>query len=254
GDGANDAAAIRLADVGIGLGGGDSAAARSAADLILPGSDLPGITEALLEGRTLWQSVRNAVSILVGGNAGEIAFTVYGTAVGGRAPLSTRQLLLVNMLTDMLPALAVALAPPPNGGGARPSRRGPFGDPLHEAIAARGVVTAIGAILAWQIGRLTGRRRRAGTMGLAALVITQLAQTLQMGRHSPAVLATCAASVLLLAVVIETPGLSHFFGSVPLGPAAWTVVLGSAGAAAALSVFGPRLLRRLPVQTRLAPA
>ncbi|WP_067913994.1 cation-translocating P-type ATPase [Actinomadura rubrobrunea] len=254
GDGANDAAAIRLADVGIGLGGGDSAAARSAADLILPGNDLPGITEALLEGRTLWQSVRNAVSILVGGNAGEIAFTVYGTAVGGRAPLSTRQLLLVNMLTDMLPALAVALAPPPDGGGARPSRRGPFGDPLHEAIAARGVVTAIGAIVAWQIGRLTGRRRRAGTMGLAALVVTQLAQTLQMGRHSPAVLATCAASVLLLAVVIETPGLSHFFGSVPLGPAAWTVVLGSAGAAAALSVFGPRLLRRLPAPTRLGAA
>ncbi|WP_345024627.1 cation-translocating P-type ATPase, partial [Actinomadura keratinilytica] len=246
GDGANDAAAIRLADVGIGLSAGDSAAARSAADLVLPGSDLPGITEALLEGRMLWQSVRNAVSILVGGNAGEIAFTVYGTAVGGRAPLSTRQLLLVNTLTDMMPALAVALAPP-DGDGERPARRGPFGDPLHEAIAARGLVTALGSILAWQIGRLTGRRRRAGTMGLAALVITQLAQTLQMGRHSPAVLATCAASVLVLAVVIETPGLSHFFGSVPLGPAAWTVVLGSAAVAAAVSVFGPRLLRRLPV-------
>ncbi|MEU6037350.1 cation-translocating P-type ATPase [Actinomadura sp. NPDC047616] len=245
GDGANDAAAIRLADVGIGLSAGDSAAARSAADLILPGSDLPGITEALMEGRMLWQSVRNAVSILVGGNAGEIAFTVYGTAVGGRAPLSTRQLLLVNTLTDMMPALAVALAPP-NGDGERPARRGPFGDPLHEAIAARGFVTALGSILAWQIGRLTGRRRRAGTMGLAALVITQLAQTLQMGRHSPAVLATCAASVLVLAVVIETPGLSHFFGSVPLGPGAWAVVLGSAAVAAAVSVFGPRLLRRLP--------
>ncbi|GLZ12395.1 putative cation-transporting ATPase I [Actinomadura sp. NBRC 104425] len=244
GDGANDAAAIRLADVGIGLSAGDSAAARSAADLILPGSDLPGITEALLEGRMLWQSVRNAVSILVGGNAGEIAFTVYGTAVGGRAPLSTRQLLLVNMLTDMMPALAVALAPP-DGDGERPARRGPFGDPLYEAIAARGLVTALGSILAWQIGRLTGRRRRAGTMGLAALVITQLAQTLQMGRHSPAVLATCAASVLVLAVVIETPGLSHFFGSVPLGPGAWTVVLGSAAVAAAVSVLGPRLLRRL---------
>ena len=52
------------------------------------------------------------MSILVGGNAGEVAFTVLGTAFGGRAPLGTRQLLLVNLLTDMFPALAVAVAAP----------------------------------------------------------------------------------------------------------------------------------------------
>ncbi|GAA2416939.1 cation-translocating P-type ATPase [Actinomadura vinacea] len=248
GDGANDAAAIRLADVGIGLSTGDSRAAPSAADLILRGGDLPGIVAALLEGRALWQSVRNAVSILVGGNAGEVAFTLYGTAVGGRAPLTTRQLLLVNMLTDMMPALAVALAPPDGDGDpagaettARPPRRGVLGDPMHDAIVARGVVTALGAVLAWQIGRFTGRSRRAGTMGLAALVITQLAQTLQTGWRSPAVLATCAASLLALAAVIETPVVSEFFGSTPLGPAAWAIVLGAAAAATATSLLGPRL-------------
>ncbi|REE94991.1 cation-translocating P-type ATPase [Thermomonospora umbrina] len=261
GDGANDAAAIRLADVGIGLSTGDSRAAQSAADLILRGGDLPAIVEALLEGRALWESVRNAVSILVGGNAGEVAFTVYGTAIGGRAPLSTRQLLLVNTLTDMLPALAVALAPPSGNGesdetgpAAPPVRSGPLADPLHEAIALRGAVTALGSILAWHGGRLTGRGRRASTMALAALVLTQLVQTLQAGWRSPAVLATCAVSVLVLAAVIETPGVSHFFGCTPLGPAAWGLVAASAAVAAVASLAGPRVLRSLSLVREREPA
>ncbi|GAA1557933.1 cation-translocating P-type ATPase [Actinomadura kijaniata] len=257
GDGANDAAAIRLADVGIGLTSGDSRAAPSAADLILPGGDLPGIVAALLEGRTLWESVRNAVSILVGGNAGEIAFTVYGTALGGKAPLSTRQLLLVNTLTDMLPALAVALAAP-GADDERPPGRGTLGDPLRDAIALRGVVTALGAIMAWQAGRFTAlpvaRGARAGTMGLAALVLTQLLQTLQTGWRSPWVVATCAASLVVLAAVIETPGVSTFFGCVPLGPVAWAQVVAASGTATALGVLAPRVPVPEPVSKMIDKA
>jgi cation-transporting ATPase I len=243
GDGSNDAAAIRLADVGVGMSSGDSRAARSAADLIIPASDLGSIVEALLEGRALWQSVRNAVSILVGGNAGEIAFTLYGTTVGGGAPLSTRQLLLVNTLTDMLPALAVALASPDpdeaESAGHGPMED-PLGDPMWRAIFVRGGVTALGAVLAWQAGRFTGRSRRASTMGLAALVTTQLVQTLQTGRHSRTVIGTCALSVLALAAVIETPGVSQFFGCTPLGPVAWGIVLASAGLSVAAAAMIPR--------------
>ncbi|MFF4761788.1 HAD-IC family P-type ATPase [Streptomyces sp. NPDC001292] len=111
GDGINDAAAIRLADVGIGLAAHGSTSARAAADLVLTDPDPIRILDAVHEGHTLWRSVRDAVAIVLGGNAGEVAFTVLGTALSGRAPLGTRQLLLVNLLTDMLPALAIALAP-----------------------------------------------------------------------------------------------------------------------------------------------
>ncbi|EFL20695.1 E1-E2 family cation-transporting ATPase [Streptomyces himastatinicus ATCC 53653] len=258
GDGVNDAAAIRLADVGIGLSAHGSTSARAAADLVLTDPDPTRILDALREGRALWRSVRDAVAILVGGNAGEVAFTVLGAAVAGRAPLGTRQLLLVNLLTDMLPALAVALAraredtagegptgEDPLAGGPSPAL---LGSDLGRILAVRGTATALGAAAAWSCGRMTGRARRASTMGLAALVGTQLGQTFITDWHSPLVLVTGVASAAVLFAVIETPGISHFFGCTPLGPVAWTVV-GVCSAGATLgAAAAPRLLfsRRAP--------
>jgi cation-transporting ATPase I len=139
GDGTNDAAAIRLADIGIGVAATGSSAARSAADLVLAGADVQRIHEAVLEGRGLWNRVRDAVSILVGGNAGEVAFMILGTALSGRAPINVRQLLLVNMLTDMFPALAVAVAA--RGDDETEWRRGAWSQPVlrRHADRARGM-------------------------------------------------------------------------------------------------------------------
>ena len=254
GDGVNDAAAIRLADVGIGLSAHGSTSARAAADLVLTDPDPNRILDALLEGRTLWRSVRDAVGILVGGNAGEVAFTVLGTALSGRAPLGTRQLLLVNMLTDMLPALAVALAPArtPNN-GEDPLASGPvpslLGPELARVLAVRGTATTLGATTAWQTGRMTGRTTRASTMGLAALVGTQLGQTLITDWHSPLVLATVAISTTALVTVIQTPGISHFFGCTPLGPLAWTTVTTCSTTATLTAALAPRLLAHHPTPT-----
>jgi hypothetical protein len=83
------------------------------------------------------------------------------------------------------------------------------------------------------IGRFTGRRGRASTMGLVALITTQLGQTAWAGRRSPLVLVTAAGSLAALTAIVQTPGVSQFFGCTPLGPVAWTVVLGSAAAATA---------------------
>jgi cation-transporting P-type ATPase I len=254
GDGSNDAAAIRLADVGIAMAGRGSASARTAADLVLAEPDPTRIVDALIEGRALWGNVRDAVSILVGGNAGEIAFTVLGTAASGRAPLGTRQLLLVNMLTDMLPALAVALAPAkPGAENVDHLASGPvaalWGPALARDLAVRGGATALGAALAWQCGRMTGRQRRASTMGLGALVGTQLGQTLVTGRHSPLVIATSLASAAVLVAVVETPGVSQFFGCTPLGPVAWSVVAGSSTAATMAAIVAPKILDKFDIAT-----
>jgi cation-transporting ATPase I len=237
GDGANDAAAIRVADVGIGVSARGSTAARSSSDLVLTEAGIGQIPQAVREGRALWENVRDAVSILVGGNAGEIAFIVLGSAVTGRSPLNTRQLLLVNMLTDMFPALAVAGTEPARGDPAQaPAAAVVLTGPLGKAIAIRGGATALGATLAWAGGRLTGRPARAATMGLAAVVTTQLIQTVAAGGRSRAVIVTSVASAAALAAVINTPGVSQFFGCTPLSPAAWGIVAASSVAAAAVGI------------------
>ncbi|MFF4041197.1 HAD-IC family P-type ATPase [Streptomyces sp. NPDC001816] len=112
GDGANDAPAIRLADIGIAFGTRATPAARAAADLVVTDDRLETVLAALVEGRAMWASVRQALAILVGGNLGEIAFTLLGAAATGTSPLTARQLLLVNLFTDLAPAMAVALRPP----------------------------------------------------------------------------------------------------------------------------------------------
>ena len=266
GDGANDAAAIRMADVGIGVSGRGSSAARGAADIVLTDEDLGVLLDALVEGRSMWSGVRDAVTILVGGNVGEVLFTIIGTALGtGRAPVGTRQLLLVNLLTDMFPALAVAVTSQfdepdedeyQTDEEAEAARRAyqrevltapaPSLDaPLMRQIINRGAVTAAGATAAWAIGRWTpGTERRTSTMGLTALVTTQLAQTLLTRSHSPLVVATALGSAGVLVGIIQTPVISQFFGCTPLGPVAWTGVLGATGGATAISVLAPKWLTK----------
>ncbi len=111
GDGTNDAAAIRLADVGVALGGRATAAARHAADVVVTDDRLESIVAAIIEGRAMWGSVRDALSILLGGNLGELSYALAIGGVTGRSPLNARQTLLVNLLTDVLPAAAIASRP-----------------------------------------------------------------------------------------------------------------------------------------------
>ncbi|MBK7323187.1 MAG: cation-translocating P-type ATPase [Candidatus Microthrix sp.] len=228
GDGANDAAAIRLADAGIALGGRGTDAARANADVIVVDDRIETIVDAVVEGRAMWESVRGAVAILVGGNLGEIGFTLAGTAVGGVAPLNARQLLLVNLLTDMAPALAIALREPRDRSPETLLHAGPdasLGGALTRDIAVRAGATAAGATGAWAVASLTGTPTRARTVGLAALVGTQLGQTVVAGGTSPLVLGATVISVGALVTAIQTPGISQFFGCRPLGPVGWTTAV-----------------------------
>ena len=250
GDGANDAPAIRLADVGIALGRRGTPAARAAADLVITDDRLETILAALVEGRAMWASVREALGVLVGGNLGEIAFTVLGAATTGTSPLNARQLLLVNLLTDLVPSLALAVRAPEPGSAAALLAEGPdasLGEALNREIGLRAMATAGGASLAWLAAQTTpyGSPARSRTVALTALVGTQLGQTVVAGGgRSPLVIGAGVVSAGALFAVVQTPGISQFFGCTPLGPIAWAQAAGSATVATAASVVGPGLVRR----------
>ncbi len=257
GDGANDAQAIRLADVGIAFGERSTSAARDAADLVVVDDRVETIVDALLEGRALWASAREAAAILVGGNLGEIGFMIAGSAIDGRAPLNARQLLLVNLLTDTAPALAIAVRQPSRPTPEQLVREGPEASlgTLARDITMRAALTSTGATGAWLVARATGTRSRASTVGMTAVVGAQLGQTILVGGRDPVVLAAGLGSAALLAAIVQTPGVSHACGCRPLGPIGWTVSTTASAAATLGAAVLPRAFAARPISgSRAEPA
>ena len=245
GDGANDAPAIRLADVGLALGKHSTSAARAAADIVITDDRIETLLDVVAEGRGMWGSVRDAVAVLLGGNAGEVAFTVATSAITGHPALSTRQLLLANLMTDVVPALAIATRPPRGRSAEELLDEGPersLAGPMYTAIAQRAAATSVGAGTAWAVARLTGPRARADTVGLVALIGSQIGQTMAIGGGDPVVLAASLASAGILAAIVETPGVNGFFGCTPLGPVGWAIAVTSSAAATTAGLLMPRLV------------